>query len=181
MTDKKNSYYIYNKNKYGEIIIMGLQVNNGDLLQNSILSGLYSKAQTYTSNFLNTDTRDFADYLKSNFDTIDKNADNTLSKSEIAAQTARDTKNEELKKILENNSVEKLSENIDTDKDGNITYKETNPDGNVPDILKGALREIQTTQNFGLAAQNLAQNLCKNYYASSAMTKLATSAVSYLM
>ena len=71
---------------------MGLQINNGDLLQNSILSGLYSKAQTYTSNFLNTDTRDFADYLKSNFDTIDKNADNTLSKSEIAAQTARDTK-----------------------------------------------------------------------------------------
>ena len=160
---------------------MGIQVNNGDLLQNSIISGLYQKAQTYTSTFLNTDARDFADYLKSNFDEIDKNADNTLSKNEIALHTARDAKNEELKKLLENNTAEKLSEYIDTNKDGNITYKETNPDGNVPDILKGALREIQTTQNLGTAAQNLAQNLCKNYYASSAMTKLAANAVSYLM
>ena len=161
---------------------MSLEVNNNATgLNTGFINNLFSKAQDYTSKLLNTDSRDFADYLKSNFVEIDTDKSSTITQSEIAAQTARDTKNEELKKLIENNSLEKLTSNIDTNKDGEITYSETNPDGNVPDILKGALREIQNTKDWGMAAQNLTQNLCKNYYASSTLTKMATSAVSYLM
>ena len=161
---------------------MSLEVNNNATgLNTGFINNLFSKAQDYTSKLLNTDSSDFADYLKSNFDEIDTDKSSTITQSEIAAQTARDTKNEELKKLIENNSLEKLTSNIDTNKDGEITYSETNPDGNVPDILKGALREIQNTKDWGMAAQNLTQNLCKNYYASSTLTKMATSAVSYLM
>lgn len=160
---------------------MGLEINNGTTLQNGIINSLYTKVQGYTSNLLNTDTKDFADYLRSNFDEIDKNSDNTLSKQEIALQTLKDRKNPELQKVLENNNVNKLTENVDTDKDRKVTYSEVNPDSNVPNILKGALREIQNTKDWGFGAQNLAQNLCKNYYASPAMTQLATQAISYVL
>lgn len=160
---------------------MGLQINNGVQLENSIINNLYNKVQGYTSNFLNTDTRDFADYLKTNYDSIDENNDSVLSQKEIVAATARDIRNEELKKLLDNNSIEKLTANIDTNNDGQITYNETDPSSNVNNILKSSLREIQTTQNMGQAALNLAQNMCKNYYASPAMTSLATSAINCLL
>ena len=181
MTDKKQNIMLYTKNKYGENMTMGLQVENGNISQNSIIASLYSKAQNYTSNLLNSDTREFADYLKSNFDEIDKNNDNSLTKNEIAAHTLLDLRNELLKILLYNISIEKLTANIDTNKDGSISYSETNPDGNVPNILKGALREIQTTQNWGMTAQNLAQNLCKNYYASPMLASAAQSAISCLL
>ena len=70
--------------------------------------------------------------------------------------------------------------NIAEINDGAITKDETDPDSNVPDILKSALREIQTTKDFGLAAQNFTLNMCKNYYANPTLTSLATNAVSCL-
>lgn len=160
---------------------MSLQLNNEGNIQNSLINTLYSKVRNCTSNLLNTDTNDFANYLKSNFDEIDKNKDNVLSKNEIAAQTLKDRRNEELKKILDNNNIEKLTSDIDANQDGNISYSETNPDSNVPDILKGALRDIQTTKNWGAATQNLAQNLCKNYYASPILASAATSAINCIL
>lgn len=160
---------------------MGLEINNGVQLENGIINSLYNKVQSYTSNFLNTDTRDFSDYLKTNFNSIDENKDSVLSQKEIAAATARDIKNEELKKLLNNNSVERLTANIDTNNDGQITYNELNPSSNINSILKNSLNEIQSTNNFGQAAQNLALNMCKNYYASSAMTSLTNNAISYLI
>lgn len=160
---------------------MGLQINNGVQLENSLISNLYTKVQGYTSNLLNSDTKDFADYLKKNYDSVDQNEDKVLSKSEISAQTARDIRNEELKKLIDNNSLEKLTSNIDKNDDGQVSYSETDPSSNVANILKSSLREIQSTKNWGAAAQNLTQNLCKNYYASPAMTTLATSAINCLM
>ena len=79
---------------------MGLEINNGTTLQNGIINSLYTKVQGYTSNLLNTDTKDFADYLRSNFDEIDKNSDNTLSKQEIALQTLKDRKIRIYKRFL---------------------------------------------------------------------------------
>lgn len=160
---------------------MGLQINNEANLQNSLINNLYSKVQGYTSSFLNTDTKDFADYLKNNFDEIDKNADKTLSKSEITAQTVTDRRNEELKKILDNKSLEKLTSNVDTNQDGSVEFSEVNPNSNVPNILQGALRNIQNTKDWGFAAQNLTQSLCKNYYASPMMTAAATSAINCIL
>lgn len=160
---------------------MGIQVNEVNL-QNGIINNLYTKVQGYTSQFLNTDTREFGDYLKKNFDSVDENADASLSKNEISASIKRDQRNQELQKLIDNNSLEKMFANIDTNEDGKISYSETNPNSNVPDMLKNAYREIQNnSQNWGSTAMNLAQNLCKNYYASPAMTKLATSAVSALV
>lgn len=161
---------------------MGLQLNNEVNIQNTLINNLYSKVQGYTSQFLNTDTSEFASHLKNNYDKIDKNADNSLSKNEINASVKNEARNPELQKLIDNNNLEKMFANIDTNEDGGISYKETNPNSNVPDMLKSAYREIQNnSQNWGSTAINLTQNLCKNYYASPAMRSLATSAVSALI
>ncbi len=160
---------------------MGLQMSSGVTPETGLINTLYNKAQDYASKLLNSDELDFAQYLDKNYESIDKNKDNTLSKNEIAAATVRDQRNEELKKLLEKNDVDQLTNNIDKNQDGKITKDETNPDSNVPDILKSALREIQTTKDFGLAAQNFTMNMCKNYYANDTLTSLASNAVSCLV
>lgn len=157
---------------------MGISIGNEINSQNAILNNLYSSVRGVSSQFLNTGTREFASVLRENFDSIDKNADNKISKEELAKA---DIRNQELKKLIDNQNIEKTMTNLDTNEDGSISFSEVNPNSNVPDLLKSALREIQTTKNFGSSAMNLAQNLCKNYYASPAMTSLATNAVSALM
>ena len=157
---------------------MGISIDNEINSQNAILNNLYSSVRGVSSQFLNTGTREFASVLRENFDSIDKNADNKISKEELAKA---DIRNQELKKLIDNQNIEKTMANWDTNEDGSISFSEVNPNSNVPDLLKSALREIQTTKNFGSSAMNLAQNLCKNYYASPAMTSLATNAVSALM
>lgn len=159
---------------------MGLQVNSGVTPETGLINTLYNKAQDYASKLLSSDELDFAQYLDKNYESIDKDKDNTLSQNEIAAATVRDQKNEELKKILENKDVNELTNNIDKNQDGKITKDETDPNSNVPNILKSALREIQTTKDFGLAAQNFTMNMCKNYYANDTLTSLAKNAVSCL-
>ena len=72
---------------------MGIQIDNTNL-QNGVINNLYTKVQGYTSQFLNTDTREFASYLKKNYDSIDKNADSELSQEEVAAAAKRDARNE---------------------------------------------------------------------------------------
>lgn len=160
---------------------MGIQIDNTNL-QNGVINNLYTKVQGYTSQFLNTDTREFASYLKKNYDSIDQNADNALSQEEVSAAVKRDSRSEELKKLIDNTSLEKMFANIDTDENGSISFSETNPNGNLSGIVKSAYNEIQAdSQNWKNAAMNLTQNLCKNYYASSALTSLATGAVSALV
>ena len=182
MTDNIFFEGVYTVIKYGEILFMGIQVNNEINLQSGFLNNLYTKVQNYTSQFLNTDTRDFASYLNENYESIDKNKDNELSKNEISASIKREERNRELQKLIDNNNLEKMLAKIDTNEDGKISYSETDPNSNVSNLLKSAYNQVQSDpQNWGNTAVNLTQNLCKNYYASSAMTKLATSAVSYLM
>ncbi len=159
---------------------MGLQITNGVQPESGLINGLYNKAQDYASKLLSSDELDFAQYLNRNYESIDKDKDNVLSKNEIAAATVRDQRNEELKKLLQNKDVNELTNNIDKNQDGQITKDETDPDSNVPHILKSALREIQTTKDFGLAAQNFTLNMCNNYYANKTLTSLATNAVSLL-
>lgn len=157
---------------------MGISIGNEVNAQNAILNNLYSSVRGVSSQFLNTGTREFASILKENFDSIDENADNKISKDELAKANIR---NQELKKLIDNKNIEKTMSEIDTNADGAISFSEVNPDANVPCLLKSALREIQTTKNFGTSAINLAQNLCKNYYATPAMTNLTTNAISALI
>ena len=159
---------------------MGLQIASGVQPETGLINGLYNKAQDYASKLLSSDELDFAQYLDKNYESIDQDKDNVLSQNEIAAATVRDKRNEELKKLLENKDVNELVNGIDKNDDGQISKNETNPDSNVPDILKSALREIQTTKDFGLAAQNFTLNMCNNYYANKTLTSLATNAVSFL-
>ena len=101
---------------------------------------------------------------------------------EVSASVKQQTKNQELQKLIENKSLEKMFANIDTDENGSISYSEANPDGNLKDIFQSAYNQYKTNpDNWGNAALSLTQNLCKNYYASAAMTKLATNAVSALV
>lgn len=157
---------------------MGISIGNEINSQNAILNNLYTSVRGVSSQFLNTGTREFASVLKENFDSIDENADNKISKEELVKA---DIRNQELKKLIDNKNIEKTMVDLDIDGDGFISFSEVNPDANVPNLLKSALREIQTTKDFGSSAVNFAQNLCKNYYASPAMTSLATNAVSALM
>ncbi len=157
---------------------MGISIGNEVNAQNAILNNLYSSVRGLSSQFLNTGTREFASILKENFDSIDKNADNKISTEELAKA---DIRNQELKKLIDNKNIEKTITDIDTNADGVISFSEVNPESNVPNILKSALREIQTTKDFGSSTINLAQNLCRNYYASPNMTNLATNAISALM
>ncbi len=160
---------------------MGLEINGASTPETALINGIYNKAQDYASKLLNSDDLDFARYLDKNYNSVDTDKDNTLSKNEIAAATVRNQRNEELKKLLEKHDVNELIDNIDKNQDGKITKDETNPDSNVADILKSSLREIRTTKDFGLAAQNFTLNMCKNYYANTTLTSLATNAVSCLV
>ena len=157
---------------------MSFEINSA---KNSLLNQISLTADKYSSKLLGTGNRDFASYLKDNFNEIDETKDNTLSKEEISKYIEKDKENVELKKILDNNSLESLMSNIDTNKDNTISYSEVSPNSNVPDILKSALRDIQTTKDWGFSAQNLTQKLCSNYYTGDAMKSLVSSAVSYLL
>lgn|SRR5574344_635127 len=157
---------------------MGIQINTE---QNTLVSSLYTKAKNYTSNLLNSDTKDFAQYLNENFDSIDENQNSSLSKDEITSAVRNTSRDAELQRIINNNNIEDLTSQIDKNQDGAISKIETNTTSNVPEILKSALRGIQNNESFGFAAQNLTQNLCKNFYANPQLTAMATSAVSYLL
>lgn len=157
---------------------MGIQINTEP---NTLVSSLYTKAKNYTSNLLNSDTKDFAQYLNENFDSIDENQNSSLSKDEITSAVRNTSRDAELQRIINNNNIEDLTSQIDKNQDGAISKIETNTTSNVPEILKSALRGIQNNESFGFAAQNLTQNLCKNFYANPQLTAMATSAVSYLL
>ena len=69
---------------------MGISIGNEVNTQNAVLNNLYSSVKGMTSQFLNTGTNDFADYLNKNFDSIDKDTDNSISKAEIDLGIKRD-------------------------------------------------------------------------------------------
>ena len=159
---------------------MGISIGNEVNTQNAVLNNLYSSVKGMTSQFLNTGTRDFADYLNKNFDSIDKNADKSISKAEIETQIKRaEIKNQELQKILDNKNLERMMAKLDSNEDEKISQAETNT--HVFDMLKSSLREIQPQKDLGVSALNLAQNLAKNYYTNPAINTLATNVVSTMI
>ena len=159
---------------------MGISIGNEVNAQNAVLNNLYSSVKGMTSQFLNTGTKDFADYLNKNFDSIDKNTDNSISKAEIETQIKKtEIRNQEIQKILDDKNLEKMMAKIDTNEDGKISLPETNT--NVCNMLKSSLREIQSTKDFGASALHLAQNLAKNYYTNPAINTFATNAISTMI
>ncbi|MBS4759403.1 MAG: EF-hand domain-containing protein [Clostridium sp.] len=155
-----------------------------DLQISSLMNNITTKVDSYKSKLLSSDTLDFSNYLKDNFDNIDKDKNGLLSKDEINTSVKK-SDNPEIQKILDNKNIESIISNIDKNSDDMISKKEADPDSNLGNILKSTANEFKdlgaTTANLGIAAQSLTQKLCQNYYANANVTKLATSAVSYLL
>ena len=160
---------------------MGLRIDNNIQVDNNIINNLCNKVQSFSSKILNLETNEFADYLNENYENIDKNKDKSLNSNEIKTSIQNNSNNKELEALINNNNIEKLISNVDINNDNLVTKNETTPESNIPNILKGALREIQNTKNLETTAINLAQNLCQNYYLSPQITNLTTNAVSYLI
>lgn len=155
---------------------MGISIGNEVNTQNAVLNNLYSSVKGMTSQFLNVGTQEFANYLNKNFDSIDKNADKSISKEEIKKVEIR---NQEIQKLLDNKNLEKMMARLDSNKDEKLSFSETQTvaQNNVPDILKSSLREIQSTKDFGVTAVNFAQNLYKNYSTSPVITNAVSAFV----
>ena len=155
-----------------------------DLQISSLMNNITTKVDSYKSKLLSSDTLDFSNYLKDNFDEIDKDKNGLLGKDEITDSASKNT-NPEIQKILDNKNIESIISNIDKNSDDMISKKEADPNSNLGNILKSTYNEFKdlgsNTANLGLAAQSLTQKLCQNYYANANMTKLAASAVSYLL
>lgn len=149
-----------------------------------LMNNISSKVDSYKSKLLGSDTLDFSNYLKNNFDEIDEDKNGLLAKEEIA-KNAKKSENPEIQKMLDGKNIESILSNIDKNSDNMISKKEADPNSNVGNLLKSAASEHKSLgggmQSLGIAAQNLTQNLCKNYYANANLTKLAASAVSYVL
>ncbi len=155
-----------------------------DLQISGLMNNITTKVDSYKSKLLGSETLDFSNYLNKNFEEIDEDKNGLLSKNEIT-ESVKKSNNPEIQKILDGKNIESIISNIDKNTDSMISKKEADPNSNLGNILKSAADEFKSLgggmQNFGYAAQNLTQNLCKNYYANANLTKLATSAVSHLL
>lgn len=161
---------------------MGISIGNEVNTQNAVLNNLYSSVKGMTSQFLNTGAQEFSNYLNKNFDSVDKNADDFITKEEIKLETKRaEIKNQELQNLLDNKNIERMMAKLDNHEDGKISFAETNSNENVSNMLKSSLREIQSTRDLGSSALNLAQNLAKNYYSKPAINAFAMNAVSAMI
>ena len=105
---------------------MGIQAHNELNIKDKVLNSLYTKVQGYTSQFLNTDVKEFGSYLKENFDSMDKNADNYLTKDEISASVKRDLRNKESDRLKTvHDELTKLGAKIEEKEDGLIINGKT--------------------------------------------------------
>lgn len=155
---------------------MNLQVNE----TNSILSKAFISAQNYTNKLLGDDDREFAKYLKNNFEVMDYDKNNELSKNEIE-DTLRTNDHPELQKLLENKSIESIIANIDTNNDNSISVSEVDVSGNVKKALKSGLEEYNSTKDLSSTAKNMAGKLCQAYLISDQMQGYVNSALSYVL
>lgn len=119
---------------------------------NTLFNNIISKVDSYKSELLSNDNKDFENYLDKNFKAIDSNKNEQISKDELLDVTKKSEKSPEIQKLLDNKNLESLMSKIDT----------------------GA-------EKLGFAAQTLTQKLSQNLYSSGAMNTLAKAAVSYVL
>ena len=155
-----------------------------DIQINSLMNNITSKVDSYKSKLLNSDTLEFSNYLKDNYDDIDKDKNGLLSQDEIKNHVEKN-QNPEIQKILDNKNIESIIANIDKNSDNLLSKKEVDPNSNVGNILKSSFDEFRalgsSAANLGVVAGGLVQKLCQNYYANANLTKLAASAVNYIL
>lgn len=149
---------------------------------NEIVKKLYSSVDSYKAKLQNTDDKDFARYLKNNFDAIDSDNSSLLSKDEIAKNIEQNKANPDLQKILENSSLEKMLSNIDMNADNSISQKEVDPGSNLNDIFKSSYNDFQNNRNnLGSVVANLTNKLCQNYHLNDSLKSLTSSAINLML
>ena len=77
----------------------------------NILEKLASSAQRYISKMQNEDDAAFASFLKDNFDSIDSDQNNLLSKQEITTSITKENQNPAIQNILQNKNIESIISN----------------------------------------------------------------------
>lgn len=162
---------------------MSLAINSEG---NSLFSKLMDAADSYKSKLINTDTSDFADYLKDNFSKIDSDGNNLLSANEITS-SVKDNKenpdvlNPEIQKILDNKNIESMMANIDVNSDNNIAYKEVDSKSKLTDIMESAFKDFSGSKNLGDTVRNMTQKLGQAYYLNDSAKSMLASAVNYVL
>lgn len=148
---------------------------------NSLIDKLLDAAESYKSKLVNTDTSDFADYLKDNFSTIDKDRDNLLSKKEINETLNENKRNPEIEKIINNTNIESIIANIDTNNDGNVSFKEVDPKSKLSDLASSAIKDYSHSKDIGSTVMNLTQRLGQSFYLNDSAKTMLASAVNYVL
>lgn len=148
---------------------------------NSLIDKLLDAAESYKSKLVNTDTSDFSDYLKDNFSTIDKDRDNLLSKKEINETLNENRRNPEIEKIINNTNIESIIANIDTNNDGNVSFKEVDPKSKLSDLASSAIKDYSHSKDIGSTVMNLTQRLGQSFYLNDSAKTMLASAVNYVL
>lgn len=147
----------------------------------NLLNKLASSAQRYISKMQNEDDAVFADFLKDNFDSIDKDKDSLLSKKEITTAVSKENQNPAIQNILQNKNIEGIISNLDVNNDDAISKKEVNPDSNLGDIFKSAYSDLKNDAGLKNTALNLTNKVAQAYFLNDSFRSAASSAINLVL
>ena len=147
----------------------------------NILEKLASSAQRYISKMQNEDDAAFASFLKDNFDSIDSDQNNLLSKQEITTSITKENQNPAIQNILQNKNIESIISNIDANDDGSISKKEVDSDSNLGDIFKSAYKDLKNDVGLKNTALNLTNKVAQAYFLNDSFRSAAASAINLVL
>lgn len=157
---------------------MGIEIGNE---VNNLLNRINLSLKSGTS-VSSSDDEIFSEYLKKNYNEIDKDKNNSLSKEEIenSMKSSNDTS---IQNLPQGNKLEGLITSMDLDNSGSITQSEINKSqqATVSTVIKSAIQKYGGSSDVGIAAGNLAQKFFNAYNIDSSAAKLVTSAVNMIL
>ncbi len=157
---------------------MGIEIGNEI---NNLLNRINASLKSGTS-VSSSDDEIFSEYLKKNYSDIDKDKNNSLSKTEIEDSMKKST-DTSVQKLLQGNKLEGLMASIDLDKSGSITESEINKSqqATVSTVIKSAIQKYGGSSDVGVAAGNLANKFLSAYNLGNDASKLVSSAVNMIL
>ena len=157
---------------------MGIEIGNEI---NSLLNRINASLKSGTS-VSSSDDEIFSEYLKKNYDDIDKDKNNSLSKTEIE-ESMKKSNDTSVQQLLQGNKLEGLMASIDLDKSGSISQSELDKSqqATVKDVVRSAIQKYGGSNDVGVAAGNLANKFLSAYNLGSGASNLVASAVNMIL
>lgn len=157
---------------------MGIEIGNEI---NSLLNRINASLKSGTS-VSSSDDEIFSEYLKKNYDDIDKDKNSSLSKEEIT-NSIKNSDEKSVQRLLQGNKLEGLIASIDLDKSGTLSRSEVDKSNQatVSTVIKSAIQKYGGSSDVGVAAGNLANKFLSAYSFGSDASKLVSSAVNMIL